>query len=64
MRINQRQSCMRTRKTVRRKRDAEAPDIGDLSLPCSGSKNKMAMFARNRKSQSYRADLVKRILEL
>lgn len=37
---------MRTRKTVRRKRDAEAPDIGTLSLPCSGSKNKMASVCK------------------
>ena len=37
---------MRTRKTVRRRKDAEAPDTGTISLPCSGSKNKMASISK------------------
>ena len=40
---------MRTRKTVRRRKDAEAPDIGTTSLPCSGSKNKMASISKEQK---------------
>lgn len=37
---------MRTRKTVRRRKHAEAPDIGAIRLPCSGSKTQMANISK------------------